>query len=148
MAGRCTLYADQLLLEEVAQARTAKLPNETGGILIGAFDTYRRIIYVMDQVSSPPDSEEWPTVYVRGSQGLRQRVEEIERVTAGNLVYVGEWHSHPNEAGCLPSEADRKVFKWLGEIRASDGLPPVMLIAGDQGHYGWHIGEILGSGDH
>lgn len=140
--GDWTLYADRQLLEEIAQARTEKLPNETGGVLIGAFDTHRRIIYVVDQVPSPPDSKEWPTMYIRGAQGLRERIEDIDRITAGNLVYVGEWHSHPDGARCSPSNDDRQVFAWLGELRSADGLPPVMLIVGEQEHYGWSIDEI------
>lgn len=141
--GDWTLYADHQLLDEIAQARAEKLPNETGGILIGAFDTHRHIIYAVEQIASPPDSKEWPTLYIRGIHGLRDRVEEISRITAGNLVYVGEWHSHPDRSECSPSVDDGKVFAWLGELRASDGLPPVMLIAGEQRRYGWHIGEVV-----
>lgn len=136
------MYADHLLLEEISRARAAKLPNETGGVLIGAFDTLRRIVYVVVQVPSPPDSTEWPTLYIRGVQGLRERVEAIGRITAGNLIYVGEWHSHPDGVGCSPSNDDRKVFDWLRELRKVDGLPPVMLIVGDQDRFGWHIKEI------
>lgn len=140
--GDWTLYADHRLLEEIARMRTEKLPNETGGVLIGAFDTLRRIVYVVDQIASPPDSEEQPTLYIRGVQGLRDRVEEIAHITAGNLVYGGEWHSHPAGSGCSPSDDDRKVFQWLSELRQTDGLPPVMLIAGDQEQSVWHINHI------
>jgi integrative and conjugative element protein (TIGR02256 family) len=142
--GEWTLYADHRLLQEIADARNTKLPNETGGVLIGAFDTARRIVYVVDQIPSPPDSQEWPTLYIRGAEGLRERVEEIERRTLGNLVYVGEWHSHPDGHGCSPSDDDASVFAWLAALRRADGLPPVMLIAGQTAQYGWFVGALHG----
>jgi len=38
--------------------RYAKLPNETGGVLMGTFDTSEKIIYVVLVLPSPPDSIE------------------------------------------------------------------------------------------
>jgi hypothetical protein len=49
-------------------------------------------------LSSPEDSKEWPTVYIRGSAGLRAAVSRCEAATGGGLEYIGEWHSHPG--GC------------------------------------------------
>ena len=57
------------------ELRNAKLPNETGGVLVGSLDLERKIAYVIDTVPSPPDSEEWPTVYIRGCRGLRRQVD-------------------------------------------------------------------------
>src|SRR5207302_4586730 len=76
---------DQYLLDKLWQTRAEKLPNETGGVLIGAFDMQRKIVYILELLPSPSDSTEWPTVYIRGCKGLTQRVGEIERITAGML---------------------------------------------------------------
>lgn len=99
-------------------------------------------MYVVDTVPSPPDSQEWPTVYIRGCQGLREQVDRIETMTAGMLGYVGEWHSHPDGYGPRPSGDDRNVFDWLTEIMCPNGLPPLMLIAAEGEQFGWHLEEI------
>lgn len=128
-----TLVTDDALLQRLAALRLARLPNETGGVLVGAVDFTRRITYVVDTVPSPTDSHEYPTSYWRGSVGLRNDVERIEAATAGQLHYVGEWHSHPVGYPCLPSTDDAKLFAWLAEALAPDGMPPLMMIVGDGG---------------
>ena len=63
--GKWTVYMDSQLQEKLAGLRRERLPNETGGILIGASDMQRGLIYVVGAIASPEDSEESPTSYVR-----------------------------------------------------------------------------------
>jgi integrative and conjugative element protein (TIGR02256 family) len=81
-------------------------------------------------------------VYIRGCKGLTQRVDEIERITDGMLGYVGEWHSHPRNCGCSPSEDDRKAFRWLARNMNVAGFPALMLIVGDEKQYCWYLGQM------
>jgi hypothetical protein len=89
-AGGWTVVVDRGLLQEIGSCREASLPNETGGILLGQYDTSRRIIYVFDMLPAPPDSDRWPTAYIRGSEGLVGRVTEATRLSGGMADYVGE----------------------------------------------------------
>ena len=139
--GDWTLYCDKWLLDKIFQARTERLPNETGGVLVGSFDMQRKIVYVVDTVLSPPDSEEWPTVYIRGCKGLKPKIEKIKETTLGMLDYVGEWHSHPVGCGTEPSEDDCKAFSWLVDTMDVDGKPALMLIAGEVKH-SWYLGRM------
>ena len=129
--GGWTVVTDRSLLDKVAETRLNKLPNETGGVLVGTHDMERRILYAVDVIPSPPDSTEWPNLYIRGSEGLACRVKEIGEITDGQLGYVGEWHSHPPGQTPSPSTDDRKAFRWLQEHMDVDGLPAVMLIVGE-----------------
>lgn len=139
--GDWIVVTDQGLMDKVARERAAKLPSETGGVLIGARDMKHRIVYVVESLPSPPDSTEWPTVYIRGKQGLKRRIEEIRRATGDHLGYVGEWHSHPRGHTPSPSSDDRRAFQWLSDILASEGLPATMLIVGE-GDSAWHVGRM------
>lgn len=129
--GDWTLKTDSIFLEKVTQLRAGKLPNETGGVLIGSYDTDRKIVFVIDTIPAPPDSVEWPTVFIRGSEGLRKGVERVRQITKNQLDYVGEWHSHPDGIGSKPSTDDMKAFSWLSSLMAQDGLPGLMLIVAD-----------------
>lgn len=140
--GEWTLCWDQTLLDKLNVARTEKLPNETGGILIGSYDMQRKIMYLVDTILSPPDSQEWPTLYIRGYHGLSEQLDRISEITAHRLTYVGEWHSHPNHTGCKPSADDKRAFEWLREKMMIDGLPPLMMIVGDSGQYEWYLGQM------
>lgn len=137
-----TISIDDGIIRKLDQLRAEKLPNETGGVLLGSFDLERNIVYIVDTVPSPPDSKEWPTLYIRGCNGLRKRVEEISQATNGMVDYVGEWHSHPSCALTVPSSDDLQVFAWLTERMGRSGLPALMMIIGDSGRSSCYLGEI------
>jgi integrative and conjugative element protein (TIGR02256 family) len=127
-----TIRFDDELHKQLITRRKARLPNETGGILLGHFDTHNRICSIIDMIPSPPDSVEWPTSYIRGSNGLLQKVEAVEAQTLGQIGYVGEWHSHPDRASVMPSEEDLKAYSWLIAHMNLETLPAIMLIVGDR----------------
>lgn len=140
--GEWTISVSQRLLKNMREQRSGRQPNETGGVLIGAFDTERRRVYVVHHIPSPPDSEEWPTAYRRGIEGLQEQLSDIDRRTAGQLEYVGEWHSHPDGASTQASDDDIVLFEWLSGHRQMDGLPAVMAIAGDANRSRWFLGAL------
>ena len=141
-----TLVIDSHIENRLQELRESKLPNETGGVLIGAYDLKRRIVYVVDTVPSPPDSKEWPTLYIRGSEGLSKDVQRIKDDSGAQLEYVGEWHSHPRQCSCAPSNDDLQVFAWLTENMDSAGLPALMAIIGDTGMSAWYLGKMERAG--
>jgi integrative and conjugative element protein (TIGR02256 family) len=142
--GDWTIRTDERLLEKTRALRSEKLPNETGGVLIGSFNTQHRIVYVADALPAPVDSREQWTGFIRGFHGLTESVERIEKITASQLTYIGEWHSHPPGHGATPSDDyDRKLFEWLRAKMAADGLPPLMLIVGDRSRYGWYLEAMM-----
>lgn len=130
--GDWTVLTDEYTIYRLQAFRHEKLPNETGGVLIGSFDLERKMIYLVDILPSPPDSEEWPTLYIRGSKGLKDRIEEISQRSLGMLGYIGEWHTHPTGITTAPSNDDLKVFAWLTEWMDRDGFPAVMMIVGNK----------------
>ena len=138
-----TVVTDEGLMEKLSTLREDRLPNETGGVLLGSFDLARMILYIVDALPSPPDSEEWPTLYIRGRKGLCQAVESLEEKTHGMLEYIGEWHSHPQGTRTAASCDDLMVFAWLTELMQADGLPAVMMIVGDYDRTSCYVGEIM-----
>jgi integrative and conjugative element protein (TIGR02256 family) len=131
--GDWSVVVGEQLMQDLIAQRAAKLPSETGGVLIGECDTARRRIYLVGSIAAPPDSVEWPTHYIRGSRGLQRKVGEVTDRTDGMLRYMGEWHSHPDGALCRPSPDDRQAYEWLSQHMRTEGYPPVMLIVGEDG---------------
>jgi integrative and conjugative element protein (TIGR02256 family) len=137
------IQTDEAFVQKIARYRKNKLPKETGGVLVGGFNQQNRILYLVDVIPSPPDSEEWPRLYIRGRQGLEGAVNLVRERTDGQLQYMGEWHSHPMGHSTEPSDDDKKVLEWLPKHTARDGNPPVMLIVGEK-----DLRIFLGSIDH
>jgi hypothetical protein len=139
--GDWSVCTDNHLLHSIHTFRQLRLPNETGGVLLGSYDMQRRNIYIAAMLPSPPDSEEWPTSYKRGSAGLAAAVADIADRTLLNLEYVGEWHSHPTGAGTDMSDTDKIAMKEIAGEMAKAGLPGLMLIAANSGSYTIHLAD-------
>ena len=130
---------DAELVETLARLREVRLPNETGGVLVGSCDRSRKILYVVDALPSPPDTKELRTSYIRGTKGLMQQARRIRRVTDAGLDYVGEWHSHPRGHSPEPSDRDRKLLDWIRAGMEEAGETGVMCIIGEGKQLGVYL---------
>lgn len=123
---------DQKLIDQMRGYSDMAAPNETGGVLFGIVDRERMTCSIVMASSSPPDSEQWPNAYIRGKEGLRSLVENVSTLTAGQLQYVGEWHSHPTGCSNTPSNQDEIALRILTEILAQESLPAIAFILGKE----------------
>lgn len=130
--GEWRIVWDEVLRDMLFALRGKHLPAETGGILLGYHDLKLRTLHLVDVLPAPLDSEADRSGFTRGTQGLREILEESAQRTANIVGYVGEWHSHPASASTHPSSLDVALLAQLTEIMARDGLPVLMLIVGDQ----------------
>nr|WP_297352914.1 ThiF family adenylyltransferase [uncultured Caldimonas sp.] len=139
--GEMKLYVDAGVERRLREMRAAKLPNETGGVLLGYYDFIEQMVVIVDALPEPPDSKASRTGFERGKEGLAPTVQEAMRRTAGNVKYIGEWHSHPRGHSTTPSIDDRIQTAILSLEMASDGLPALQIIVGDRG-IGISQGEV------
>lgn len=126
-----TITVDTGLVERVRAMRDARLPAETGGVLFGLVDIPARSIHLVDAAPAPPDSIEEPEGFVRGVEGVDENMESVRRRTAGQVRYVGEWHSHPPRLSARPSAIDALQIDWLAALMGMDSIPALMVIAAD-----------------
>lgn len=133
--GAWTVAYDMDLLEHLGAMRRAKLPNETGGVLLGIADMSRRSIHIAHALPAPEDSRASQTGFERGVVHLTDLVNEAVAATLHQLRYVGEWHSHPDRASALPSGTDIVQLFWLGQELEKEALPGLMAIAAQDGRF-------------
>jgi len=126
-------------LDEMNRFRDKKLPNETGGVLIGWINSFKRIVYVGKALPAPPDSLERPYYFQRGKKGLYELAQQINKMSNGDLYYVGEWHSHPSHSSVSQSPDDMQCMEKISEFMLEDGLPGILLILGDSNGLGYYV---------
>jgi integrative and conjugative element protein (TIGR02256 family) len=122
---------DEGLQSKLFAEREKKLPNETGGVLLGYFDQKLKTVFIADVLTAPPDSQADTTGFTRGKQGLADQLDDCARKTAHVVGYVGEWHSHPRGSSAQSSLLDIKLLADLALKMTLDGLPALMLIVGE-----------------
>ena len=114
------------------EADVERYPNvETGGVIWGCVDEALGVIYVLDIIDAPPDSERGPTFFRLGKQGLREALTRRTRLSHGHFHEVGTWHSHLQPSG--PSKTDREAG---ATIAASAEWPHALLIWTPDGYAG------------
>jgi hypothetical protein len=64
--------------------------------------------------------------------GVEELMDSVRRRTAGQVRYVGEWHSHPPRASARPSATDGRQIDWLAALLGMDSMPALMLIAAER----------------
>jgi proteasome lid subunit RPN8/RPN11 len=122
------------LVEEMQKMLVEAAANETGGILVGAANMKRRIVYVTRVLPEPPDSEGSPYAFVRGTEDVPGVVKGIEDATGGTLGYVGEWHTHPGGDRRL-SKTDRKTVQTLKKTLDKVPLPTLVAVVTSDGFH-------------
>ena len=136
------LINESNLLNVISRHRNNKLPNETGGILIGTVDTYYKKIYITHTILSPKDSIERPTLFIRGIDGVSDELNRVSQITNQNLKYLGEWHSHPRRYSLNMSGDDKIQFAELTREAELIGQPALMLILGDDGKFQIYLNNL------
>lgn len=130
--GEHELFMDDGLEDSLRAQRKAKLPHETGGVLLGYYDLNIKAIILVAALPEPPDSKGTAAAFERGTEGLKEAIAEVARRTAGIVGYVGEWHSHPRGHSGRPSRDDLVQLAHLAQQMADEGLPAVQLIVGEK----------------
>jgi integrative and conjugative element protein (TIGR02256 family) len=143
--GGWQIIIDQGIIQLAKELREKALPSETGGILLGTIDIPRQQICIVRLVPAPSDSFGSRQGFERGTKNLAAIVADASRRTAGQVEYVGEWHSHPKGARPLPSDTDIDQLCWLGIERTIEELPALMMIVGDGDDYTLNIVVPLAS---
>lgn len=127
-----TITIDSGLTKRIHAMRKDRLPNETGGILLGCVDIPNKLIHLVDASSAPPDSKEKRNSFKRGRKGVQELIESVANRTMDQVRYVGEWHSHPPNVPGQPSFVDLRQLDWLAAVMNMDSMPALMLIVADQ----------------
>ena len=130
-AGTWSVVVDDAVIDSCRIWREDRLPSETGGVILGYFDARRRTIYVVDVLPAPTDSVEYPETFIRGCKGLPEQMAAVLARTGGQVMYVGEWHSHPRSAAISMSNDDTVLLQAIAEHMKHDGWPGLIMILGD-----------------
>jgi integrative and conjugative element protein (TIGR02256 family) len=103
----------------IAAARGQRLPQETGGFLIG--QRRGQHLEILTCTHQAPGDIATPTSFSRLSRQHADAVEEAWQKSEGLHSIVGDWHSHPL-GSALPSGPDRRAWKALFKAMRDPGI--------------------------
>jgi integrative and conjugative element protein (TIGR02256 family) len=98
---------------------------EFGGLLIGRYVDNKKMVIIEDTVL-PKKYKSSKYSFERGVTGLR-KVLKIFFTKSPSLIYVGEWHTHPDNPA-IPSVTDINALKQIANHNEVFIDNPILLI--------------------
>lgn len=141
--GSYGLTLENEQLQKMLSFAKAAIPNETGGILVGRYNSTLNVA-ILEDVSGPPvDSKAGKTWFHRGFKGLSRWLRQIWKA---ETHYLGEWHFHPF-AQPEPSGVDHKQIKEISQMNCYQCKVPLLLILGGDPSQKWRVRVFVISTD-
>lgn len=133
--GGQILELPQVCLNEMVEYFERDAPDETGGILTGRY-TDKSSGQIIRASDPPPDSIQTPTTFLRGTEKVDKTLKE-SRERYG-LYYLGEWHTHPNNAPDL-SHDDKKEMQSIADNESYECPHPFLIVIGGNKQTGFEM---------
>ena len=104
---------------------------ETGGVLVGNLDANNNTMQIVHASGPGPDSQRTASRFERDVEYCQNFVNQH---AARQLLYLGEWHSHPNNNN-KPSGTDIESLSAISTQKEYLTTRPLMIIFSREGEY-------------
>lgn len=104
-----------------------KFPVETGGVLLGTYSSDR--IVITSWVGPGPKAKHTSCSFQPDYSFQQEMAANAFHLSDGEIVYLGDWHSHPNGAAYLSSK-DKVVLESIAHFLPSKISTPIMVVLG------------------
>jgi [CysO sulfur-carrier protein]-S-L-cysteine hydrolase len=115
-----------LVLEKIQAAVSLHYPKEFGGIFVGTYSNDETTAYISD-VIIPQKFTNGVTYFQRKTEDLNEQLKQVYEQSEGKIIYLGEWHSHPNSTSNY-SQSDYNAMKHIANDKNVGINNPLMLI--------------------
>lgn len=118
------LQIDKELLQKTFDVVYKYFPKEFGGIFLGKVTDQTAEI---TNILTPTKFDNSETEFKRYSEDLNDKIADAYKESNGNIIFLGEWHSHPLNAP-VPSSTDYEAMNKLATHPNISLKTPILLI--------------------
>jgi integrative and conjugative element protein (TIGR02256 family) len=114
--------------------------HESGGLLLGRLiDTTNDV--VVDEITTPSAADRRERYrFFRDISPAQQKVNAAWSESSGTCIYLGEWHSHPEDIP-NPSFEDRREWKRIVRLSEYEQYSLFFVIVGRVQTCAWELGK-------
>ena len=116
-----------LLIEKIYKVGLKHYPNEFGGLLIGYYSKDKKTV-VIQETLLPKKYKSSRFSFERNVEELRKKLEKYYSQDP-SLIYVGEWHTHPDSLP-IPSSTDLNAINDIINCETVLIKNPILMIIG------------------
>lgn len=111
------------VVKSIQDLAKASYPNESGGFLVGNYSSDMKRAVVKEMII-PEKFISTPVSFQRDTVGMNKVWEDLFN---NGLIYLGEWHSHPNGTAFY-SNTDKRALIKIAESDSVTIANPIMVI--------------------
>lgn len=123
------IFIEDSVYKRLLATQKESHPMETGGIIIGYYDTEYRNAIITECTCPPEDSKASKNHFFRGTKGLKSLLKR--KWDEEKEYYLGEWHLHPGSSP-NPSTTDIDQMKKIEYDSKFNCKEPILLILGEK----------------
>jgi integrative and conjugative element protein (TIGR02256 family) len=121
-----SVFVSDMIVNCIEKYGREHYPKEFGGIFSGCVNNKEIII---KDITVPEKFENSKVFFRRHAEDLNKYLEKIYKESDGKLVYLGEWHTHPN-GNPEYSSTDEYTMVGIADNRDIKTLNPILFIGG------------------
>jgi integrative and conjugative element protein (TIGR02256 family) len=121
-------WIENKALDKMRAEGMKHFPLETGGCLMGYRDINGDMV-IVDIVGPGPDADHQAYEFAGNTKWQDDEVKRIFDAHDGDVTYIGDWHTHPNQ-NTLLSEKDIKCLDVIATTKEAYCPKPLMLVLG------------------
>jgi len=107
-----------------------KLPNETGGVLVGYWLADSEGAVITDVLGPGPHAKHRKISFVPDASYHESEIARLYEESGRLHTYLGDWHSHPDSTTRL-SLTDRHTLLTIAKHAEARVLTPLMAVIGE-----------------
>lgn len=115
------------VIHQIEEYSKRYFPKEYGGILIGNYSKDQKTANVL-HIIHPKKFKNSPSFFEANITSINQEIKDYYEDSNGELIYLGEWHSHPN-IPATPSSTDVNAMRAIAQDKGIKIASPILLIA-------------------
>lgn len=116
-----------LAIEEIANTH---FPNEAGGALMGYVNDNGSKILITKIIGPGPEAVHNRMSFIPDYAYQEEEIARLYSESERTLVYLGDWHSHPNGAAALSGTDQRTLINISSYPEARIAFPIMVLLSG------------------
>lgn len=102
-------------------------PYETGGVLLGYWGGSPAVPVVTQIIGPGPAAVHTTESFIPDQEYHLQEISKEYQLSSSRIVYLGDWHTHPNGKPIL-SKKDRRTLRRIAKYKPARAPSPIMLV--------------------
>jgi len=121
------VWVSDIVIQEIFQEGRNKLPNETGGVLVG-YKTSDTEFVVTKIIGPGPKAIHRRSSFLPDQEFHEAEIAKVYLDSGCCETYIGDWHTHPYSTAYLSGQ-DRSTLRKIAKYKRARISTPIMLVA-------------------